>query len=731
MKKIISVLCIATVLAQLLTPAALADAPAASPVSEPTSVSEPAAPQEADGLALGEESVITPVAGETVEVPTEGSDVTVRIRGDVDTADADGSCGVRITPSEDGQRISVTIEGNITADAAGIALGENPYNRPVAESVDVRVTGDVSSVGDSTYQNDGIGVDLNIGPGETVTATVDGNISGTKTGLNVQGWRDSDATVTVNGDITLDGIGRALRVDTTGAADITVNGNIRSSSEGVSAFSDYDADRLSVTINGNVDAPDYGVTASTELGVTEVTVNGDVNGYASCGAMGGESRLTVNGNVSEGLFVGTHTDGATCVAVVDGNIGAANPERYGMPVYGVSISGGAEASISGDVNGGINLHTAEYGQNNDGTLVIEGTAHGHQDGYALVLSADGSGYYPGEYAAANGGEADSADKQLIPTIEVYKLTPGGEGWFGTANQTYDENTDEFSYTQTAAEGSLLDRLVNSVRYLLHRDEGSYEVENAQTDASGRAYAQEGSALLLRPAEGFRITGVSAGEYASVRDNGDGTFTVQVARGGDLDIRADLQAIVQSVPAETAETANTETAAAATQLVYRTQDPDAVIHGVKAADRPALAAVLQALADDETLSAVTVHAMDSLLTAAERQTYTALGARDKLLLVLSVLTAADGTALPEGMSESARTLAEALRGRLGALEANALRELLGKAFGSGTAVLDGETVSTLRLALQTVRDGRTSYERYTFAEQGGAWMLLSVDSGYLL
>ncbi len=729
MKKIISILCIATVLAQLLTPAALADAPNTNPVSTPESVSEPlAAPQDADGLALGEETVITPEAGKTVEVPTEGSDVTVRIRGDVDTADIAGSSGVLIVPSEDGQCITVTIEGSVTGSDAGVSIGASDAMRPTAESIDVDITGDVSAVGGDSYYGKGVGLDVTVLPGENVTVNVDGDISGTNGGLNVQGWLDSDATVTVNGDISIDGIGRALNASTDGDANVTINGDIVSSSEGINAVANGEDHSLTLTVNGDVNAEEYGVGVLAEDSTADVTINGDINSAVGCHAMSGDASLTVNGDISNGLSVGTVGEGATSVTVVDGSVGVTSDRLFGAQNFGVSILGEAEASITGDVNGGIKLGTAEYGQNNDGLLVVEGTAAGREGGYAIVIAADSVGYYPGEYAAANGETAD-ADTQSMATVEVYKLTPGSEGWFGVATDTYNSETMEMTHTETAAEGSLLDRLVNSVRYLLHRSGDCYEIENAQTDASGRAYAQEGNTLLLRPTEGYRITDVIAGEYASVHDNGDGTFTVQVARGGDLDIRANIQAIAQSAPAETAETASTETAA--TQLVYQTQDPDAVIHGVKAADRPALAAVLQALADDETLSAVTVHAMDSLLTAAERQTYSALGARDKLLLVLSVLTAADGTALPEGMSESARALAEALRDRLGALEANALRKLLGKAFGSGTAVLDGETVSTLRLALQTVRDGRTSYERYTFAEQGGAWTLLSVDSGYLL
>ena len=725
MKKIISILCIATVLAQLLTPAALADAPNTNPVSTPESVSEPAAaPQEGDGLALGEETVITPEAGQSVDVPTEGSDVTVRIRGDVDTADVEGSFGVRIKPSEDGQRIDVTIEGNVTGENTGIAIGDGLGMRPAAESMDVDITGDVSAVGGEGYYGKGVGLDVTLIPGEAVTVNVDGDISGTNASLNVQGSRDTDATVTVNGDVSIDGIGRAVNVSTDGDADVTINGNIVSSSEGINAIANGEDHSLTLTVNGDVNAEEYGVGVLAEDSTADVTINGDVNSAVGCHAMSGDASLTVNGDISDGLNVGTVGDGATSVTVVDGSISVTNDRLMGAQNFGVSIIGEAEASISGDVSGGIKLGTAEYGQSNDGLLVVEGTAAGREGGYAIVIAADSTGYYPGEYAAANGETAD-ADTQSMATVEVYKLTPGSEGWFGVATDTYNSETMEMTHTETAAEGSLLDRLVNSVRYLLHRSGDCYEIENAQTDASGRAYAQEGNTLLLRPTEGYRITDVIAGEYASVHDNGDGTFTVQVARGGDLDIRANIQAIAQSAQAETV---STETAA--TQLVYQTQDPDAVIHGVKAADRPALAAVLQALADDETLSAVTVHAMDSLLTAAERQAYSALGARDKLLLVLSVLTAADGTALPEGMSESARALAEALRERLGALEANALRELLGKAFGSGTAVLDGETVSTLRLALQTVRDGRTSYERYTFAEQGGAWKLLSVDSGYL-
>lgn len=181
MKKIISILCIATVLTQLLTPAALADAPNTNPVSTPESVSESVTDrQEADGLALGEETVITPEAGQSVDVPTEGSDVTVRIRGDVDTADVEGSFGVRIKPSEGGQRIDVTIEGNVTGENTGIAIGDSTAMRPTAESIDVDITGDVSAVGGDSYYGKGVGLDVTVLPGEDVTVSVDGSISGTR-----------------------------------------------------------------------------------------------------------------------------------------------------------------------------------------------------------------------------------------------------------------------------------------------------------------------------------------------------------------------------------------------------------------------------------------------------------------------------------------------------------------------------------------------------------------------
>lgn len=292
---------------------------------------------------------------------------------------------------------------------------------------------------------------------------------------------------------------------------LTVNGNVSVTGDGTYGEGSYAgvyAQNSTVTVNGDVSATgsyDFGVDAEGSTRDSTVTVNGDVNakGLNSKGVFADNSTVTVNGDVSADgvLAVGVGAFGGS--VTVNGSVTVTGRASFG--VY-TSDEGSNTVVVKGDVS-------AENGAYADSssTLVVEGTLRGEDT--ALYLDyAYNTTVVVGRLETGDGGTLIndlSAEPGHVSAAVNYIVQTGGFSVLGTTSL------------------KVADTIYN--------------------------VAHEGDKLTLTLLSDYKI-----GEYTFItdsgytwKDNGDGTYTVTVGRGGGLTFVAESPNLSQLTRASSA------------------------------------------------------------------------------------------------------------------------------------------------------------------------------------
>ena len=335
---------------------------------------------------------------------------------------------------------------------------------------------------------------------------------------------DTGETVTIDNNIDVpkqSGFGsRALSV--TNGSEVTVNGDV--SISGFEAEAVF-ASEGTVTVNGNVSIPDgLGTVSVAAANGSEVTVNGDVSSSCVGVLAAGDSTVTVSGSVSSNNFsrdavsantggriivegdvqsatgTGVHADGGA-VVIVEGSASA--PKLNGVYLQGTGV-----ARVGGDASGNVGIYTMSDAAG--GAVVVEGEVSGTETDLALWFY---EGVAPADVVVgslANG------------TAEVHKNT-------GTFVDVTGDPAGE--------------AVLKAVMYIITTDgvnvtSGGDTYENAALDAIYDV-AREDDVLTVAvdKKDGYSLKSVDWGKYATVKKNGDGTYTVTVNRGGDLNFKA--------------------------------------------------------------------------------------------------------------------------------------------------------------------------------------------------
>lgn len=360
------------------------------------------------------------------------------------------------------------------------------------------VTGETQDVEDVVFEGDGIALKAEDGAQVTVTGSV--IATATSGASEIRGVISDASEVEVAGDVTVTGEGAeaAGAVVAEYGGTVAVGGDVNvSQGMAIEAF----AEGAEVTVIGNVNitsAPEgyRGVMPQTD---STVTIAGDIN-FEGDG------------------YVGLDMEGSGSVASVGGSIIST--------AGGVWASAGSEVTISGDVQAG--LTGAQMFLSGDAaTLVVGGTVHADTYG-ALVVRTDEDLAHLDDTTIVVGALEVGDDSELVWGVTAPVTF---DSWDDDRGNTYEEayfDGDEQDMTEEQ-----LEAVAQAVNYIVTAE--NFDVAGTSSvEAAGATYevAHEGDELTLTPKDGYEVGDDSFAGYEAT-DNGDGTYTVVVERGGHL------------------------------------------------------------------------------------------------------------------------------------------------------------------------------------------------------
>ncbi len=501
-------------------------------------------------------------------VQTDG-DATVQVHGDVESE----RTGVL---QQDGGEI--TVDGSITAKGDG---------------VEARTSGEVTVHGDITAghvekitTSSGYEYESPIGAGVnaagTAIVTVDGNVQAERTGIVTM----EEAKVTVHGDVTGK---KANGVSADGQSIVTVDGNVTGNWSAVNANMDAEvtirgdangtvnaSDQARVTVEKDVTDEDAGVYASHDAEVNILgSVNVDGRDMTEADAVGisatagidgfdpetwktipydGNPTVTVGGDVTVQDGIGIQMDGRARVTV-QGDVTAATaedkeeevaaPESNSYKAYQEAHEAAyADVEETEQTMGAVMI---DLDENHDGQLIVGGTVRAGDQSVPIVIS-----YHVDEdYSKAT-------EMPELPEMKIYEIAPNNGEYFDVnvmldrevSGSYVNEGTTEeqnFKFTETNVcvavseedRAALVEAVAAAIEYIIRVDpemKSSIQIADDFYDSENDLYAaheNEDVSVTLK-LDGYDLT--ATGNY-TLLDNGDGTWTLTVQRGGGVTLSA--------------------------------------------------------------------------------------------------------------------------------------------------------------------------------------------------
>ncbi len=471
----------------------------------------------------------------------------------------DGSVNVNAVSESVNEKYD-DIEYNGT-DHSALYVSAGNGNTATVEAGDINVPNltDYGPTGETVVSNDG---------GKADVAT--GSISSGSSGLTAIAGTDSKNDITVDGDIDAETYGVSANVidDSNGSNTVTVSGNVTAKQgDGISVINNGNSDaRTSVSVEGDVAGNSSGVRIQTQKGITDVTVNGDVESGGIFGGInagvyeGGDLSVNVSGDVTS-----TSQYGGAAVAVGNGssyparNGGTANITtgnvKGNVGVSSITDKGGrTDITVNGNVESdwvGLNI----YNMNNSTTkIAVDGDVTSNT-GCGIWANADGGaeviidGTLKGQRAAIDLTE-NSRDVKLT----VWKIEPGDEGNIAM-KEGPGEAPEQFPYEEFEKTIQYMIKLQQPREGDILRvtDENGNPLSTIEGLGRTYEYAYEGDKVLLKVdvPVGYELTGAfnNDGGAVPLLQNADGNYYIQVPRGGGvlLSVTLDLATVHENTP----------------------------------------------------------------------------------------------------------------------------------------------------------------------------------------
>lgn len=419
------------------------------------------------------------------------------------------SSGVETT-----KNASITVIGNVSAE------GENCKGVVAADKSTTTVTGNVTAEGTGSF---GVWANGSGGAGSgTKGSTVNAGSVTAKGSESTGIYADNYAKVTAENDVKA----------SEGTTDIPDDGKYVSPVIGVRASGNAD-----VTVKGNVEVNGTGAVGITVSTTGEITVGGDIT------ASGNKYVWEENGEERE-------VTGITAVGGVIKVTGDVTSTGTGIIIERTKEMINSDVAVKGDVKGssGIVMNTdsrVTVGGTvtaTDGTgltiLLEEGKSTGDVTLGTLSVERDGeTGILLDVKGMENLQTIDDIIKAM-PEINIFEINvKDNASYLWVDDGTQDDAISAIGISKEEAMNTILQQKVN---YLLRTENTSNATISLDQD---RALEYTKITFHVKAADGYQVKGVSAGK-AAVIDNGDGSYSVIVPRGGGVNISAIVEAIIR-------------------------------------------------------------------------------------------------------------------------------------------------------------------------------------------
>lgn len=437
---------------------------------------------------------------------------------------------------------------------------------------------------------------------DTATITVNGNVSAE--GKNCKGVVAANkSTTTVTGNVTAEGTGSygvwaggfgGKEGSTVNAGSVTANG---SNSTGV-----YAENHAKVTVENDVKASEGTTSISDESGYVHPVIGVSASGNANVTVKG---NVEVNGTGAEGITVSTTgeiTVGGDIIASGDKYVWEGKGEE--REVTGIIAEGGV-IKVTGDVTSTgtgiiiirrtsdmINSDVAVKGDvkgssgivMNDNSRVTVGGTVTATDGTGLtILLADEKSYGNATLGTLN-VEKDGETGILLdvnrmknlqtiddiikamPEINIFEINvKDNASYLWIDDRTENDTVSGRDISKAEAMNTILQQKVN---YLLRTENTSNATISLDQD---RALENTKITFHVKAADGYQVKGVSAGK-TDVIDNGDGSYSVIVPRGGGVNISAIVEAIIRDQQQNSGSSESSESSESSTSDIEVTSAP---------------------------------------------------------------------------------------------------------------------------------------------------------------
>ena len=411
----------------------------------------------------------------------------------------------------------VKVAGNEETDIPG-DVSVTGYGEIAVQTFDnakVSVKGNVSVEGDKTK-----GVESNFNS----SVSVQGNVS--TSGESAEGVASrGNSSVKVSGDVTAEGgktTGASARDD---SSSVTVGGTVKA--DGLRATGIYSEGE--VTVEGNVEVEGIG-SIGIKAAQGEVTVNGNVkasgtksnSGDETVGISASSSEVNVKGDVTsdgKGIHIFKSSSWKDSKVTVDGSVTGSS---------GVVINNGSDVTVGGAV-------TATDGTGLDITL-NQLTGQGKINLGTLNVKKEGETAILLDVSKVSLKDIEGLI-QAMPEVNLFEINVKQGDYFGINDGTDRDTIKGTSISKKEAADKILKQKVNYHLRAENTSNGTISLEHTK--------ATEGTTVkfYVKAVDGYQVKGVSAGK-ATVIDNGDGSYSIIVPRGGGVNISAIIEAIVK-------------------------------------------------------------------------------------------------------------------------------------------------------------------------------------------
>ena len=409
----------------------------------------------------------------------------------------------------------LNLKGNVSVNGSGTMGVESTDNSSA------KVSGDITAEGEATT-----GIKAEKGASVTVDGAVKAN-GVASTGINSKG-ETTAGNVIVNGSdstgVLADKGGNVIIKNDVKVVESN-RGQYSSSVSGVETSNDG-----KVTVKGNIE-----VNGVASMGINstqgQVTVNGSVKASGGQSADGEEtvgisakgSGVSVKGNVTsdgKGIHVLKSDTGLHSQVNVNGNVTGRS---------GVVTNNGSDVTVGGEV-------TATDGTGLDIKLT-DPAGHGKINLETLNVTKEGETGILLDVRNRNNIQDIDDLIQAMPEVNLFEINVKQGDYFGINDGTTRDTISGTSISKKEAADKILKQKVNYHLRAENTSNGTISLEHTK--------ATEGTTVkfYVKAVDGYQVKGVSAGK-ATVIDNGDGSYSIIVPRGGGVNISAIIEAVMK-------------------------------------------------------------------------------------------------------------------------------------------------------------------------------------------